>query len=57
VALAVFAVVALFRAIFGGPSRSAPVDATSARIARLEQDDSRRALDEELARAVAASKK
>lgn len=57
VVLAVMLVVALFRAIFGGPSKSEPVDGTSARIARLEHDDSRRALDDELARAVAASRK
>lgn len=56
IVLAVMLVVALFRALFGGPARSVPADATSARIARLEHDDSRRALDEELARAVAASR-
>jgi membrane protein implicated in regulation of membrane protease activity len=53
IVLAVYAVVALFRALFGGQrssSRHRPSDA----VQRL--DESRRALDEELARAVAAAR-
>lgn len=57
IVFAVMLVVAFFRAVFGGPARGEPADETSARIARLERDESRRSLDDELARAVAASRR
>ncbi|MCC6337438.1 MAG: hypothetical protein IT380_26000 [Myxococcales bacterium] len=56
IALAIFLVVAMFRAILGGASR--PTDRGGDSLARLERlDSSKRSLDEELERAVSATRR
>lgn len=58
VVLAVYAVVTLFRAVFGSSKPTSSVERVEDSLDRAEElDASRRALDEELERAVAAAQK